>query len=176
MNHEIGGIGRPGPNVPHQAPPSPRRSGSPQNRPSPPRDRVDIGRNGKVTMQQAVMIITERSMEHVRQGIGESREALRIPGEKTVDPVPDAAAGRIMVFALEGFEQFQRTELKDMDAAKARQAYAGLLGPAVRRGIAEAETILTALNALNANVRAFISEMSQELEQRIADFVDNGDG
>lgn len=175
MNHEIGGIGRPGSHAPHQGPQSPRRAASPQNRAPAPRDRVDIGRDGKVTLRQAVMIVTERSMEHVRQGIGASREALRLIVEKPFDPAPDAATERIMGFALEGFERFQQTEREDMDAAEARQAYAGLIGPAVREGIAEAERILTALNAMNANVRAFISDVSQALDQRIADFVRSGD-
>lgn len=173
MNHQIGGIDRPGPNPPHQAPPAPSRFASSQNRPSPPRDRVDIGRNGKVTMQQAVMIIAERSMEHVRQGIGESREALDITGEKSVAPFPDAVAGRIMDFALKGFEGFQRTALEEMEAAEARQTYAGLIRPAMRQGIAEAETILTALNAMNANMTGFVSDVSQALDRRIAVFLNN---
>ena len=171
MNHEVGGIGRPGPNAPRQAPPSSRRSASSLSHPPGPRDRVDIGRNGIVTMRQAVAIVTERSMEHVRQEIGESRETLRTTGEKPVEPTPAAATDHIMDFALQGFEQFQSMELADMEVAEARQAYASLIGSAVRQGIEEAERILTALNAMNANVREFILDVSHALDRRIADFV-----
>ncbi|MFP4172491.1 MAG: DUF5610 domain-containing protein [Candidatus Hydrogenedentota bacterium] len=124
-------------------------------------------------MQQAVMIIAERSMEQVRQAIGESREALGKTGEEAVPPIPDAVAGRIMDFALKGFEGFQRTAFKEMEAAEARQAYASLIRPAVRQGIAEAQTILTALNAMNANMTEFVSDVSQALDGRIAGFLTN---
>ena len=176
MNHEIGGIGRLGSHAPKPGTPGPRGAASPQNRSLAPRDRVDIGRDSAVTLRQAVMIVAERSMEQVRQGIGASREALQLTMDKPLDPVADAATDRVMGFALEGFEQFQRAEHKDMDAAGTRQAYASVIGPAMREGIAEAERILTALNAMNANVRTFISDVSQALDRRIADFVKNGDG
>ncbi len=174
MNQLVGGIARPGPSPPRHMPAGPRRSASATTRYAAPRDRVDLGRNGAVTPRQAAMIITERSMEQVRQVIKESRETLRQATDRPIEPIPEAAVERIMAFALEGFERFQAIEFADRKGPEARQAYAAIIGPAMHEGVEEAGRILEALNAMNAAMKVFLSDVSGQLERRLAEFTKPG--
>ena len=178
MSGEISGIGSLNPGNPRQTPGGRQDAGPAQPgraAGAAPRDRVDIGRNGPLTPEQAAGIVTERSMEQLRQVVNEARDALGLDDDAPGDTSPGAAAGRIMEFALGFFERFREEGGgRELEEAEARQAFADLIGPAIEEGIGEARDILTALNAMNAGVTRFIDGVSKEIGVRLDEFVENG--
>ncbi len=141
----------------------------------PPRsgDRLDIGRSGALSNEQAMNIVLERAMEKLRGVVDQAKAELGIPAGQTLDTSPEATANRIVEFALGFFETYaERHGLNDDEEGRA--AYAEFIGKAVNQGIDEARGILNALNALNPDVNGSIDKTTDLINQQFDRFIING--
>ncbi len=136
-------------------------------------DRLDIGRTGALTNDQAMNIVLERAMEKLRGVVDQAKAELGIPAGQTLDTSPEATATRIVEFALGFFENYaSRHKLNDDEEGRA--AYVEFISKAVYKGIDEARGILNALNALNPDVNGNIDKTTDLINQQFERFIVNG--
>lgn len=138
-----------------------------------PGDRVELGRSGSLTNEQAMNIVLERAMEKLRGVVHQARAELGIPEGKELDTSPEATANRIVEFALGFFDNYaKRHNLNDDEEGRA--AYVEFISKAVYKGVDEARGILNALNALNPNVSGNIDKTVDLINQGFDRFIANG--
>jgi len=138
------------------------------------KDSVSFG-NGKVSSNEVMQIVTERSMAQLRAVVGEARAELGLPDGAVLDTSPEATANRIADFALNFFGRFAENN-KLGDNEEGRRQFADFIGKAINQGISEARNILGALQALNPSVESNIDKTAGIIQQRLEDFVLNGRG
>ena len=100
-------------------------------------------------------------------------EAAKAASDKDVIGALELAAGRIADFALGAFEAFKRNH-GELGEDKAREEFVAFIGAAINQGISEARGILEALSALNPEVGSKIDTISAFIQQRLDDFLANG--
>ena len=122
-------------------------------------DKLDLGQSGPLTMEQAIAIVTERSMSKLRAVVGDARAALGIPEGSALDTSPEATAQRIGDFALNFFDKYQQQH-PEVSGDDARKQFADFIGKAIGQGIQEAQGILGALSALNPDVNQKIDSIA----------------
>ena len=105
--------------------------------------------------------------------VGDARAELGIPEGAAIDTSAEATAGRIADFALGAFEAFKRNH-GDLGEDEAREEFVAFIGAAINQGISEARGILEALSALNPEVGTKIDTISGFIQQRLDDFLANG--
>ena len=121
----------------------------------------------------SMRVVLERAMEKLRAVVGDARAELGIPEGAALDTSAEATAGRIADFALGAFEAFKRNH-GDLGEDEARQEFVAFIGAAINQGISEARGILEALSALNPEVGSKIDTISAFIQQRLDDFLANG--
>jgi len=136
-------------------------------------DSVSFGGGEAVSNSQALQIVTERAFEKLRSVVAEARAELGIPEGEELDTSPEATANRIADFALGFFDNYAENNSL-ADDAEGRQQFVDFIGAAVQQGIDEARGILTSLQALNPEVDGNIEQTSSIIQNRFADFVENG--
>lgn len=136
-------------------------------------DTLSLGKGEAVDTNQAMNVVLERAMDKLRSVVSDARQALGMADNAQIDTSPEATASRIADFALGMFDKWrgQHTGLSDDDA---RQQFADYIGNAIQDGIEEARGILTSLNALNGEVDTNINKTWENVQQRLKDFVSNG--
>lgn len=137
------------------------------------RDIVTIGGHGPVSTKQAMNMVLERTFEKLRGVVAEARQALGIPEGAVIDTSPEATATRIADFALGWYDNW-RANHEELVEEDARKQFAGFIGGAISQGIEEARGILTALEALTPHVGTDINTTWGLIQERLADFVENG--
>jgi len=134
------------------------------------RDKLDLGQSGPLSTEDAINLVTERSLNKLLSVVNEARAELGIPEGTALDISPEATAGRIADFAL-GFFDAYRERYEDLSDDEARQQFADFIGGAIGQGIEEARGILGALQALNPDVDNTIETIAGLIQQRLDDFV-----
>jgi len=135
-----------------------------------PKDQLELGRNGRVSNEQSMQMVVERSMEKLRAVVTEAREALGIPEGAVIDTSPEATGNRIADFALSFFEKWSENH-PELAGEEGRAEYASFIGGAIQQGIAEARDILSALSALSPEVNGNIDATWGVIQTRLEDFV-----
>lgn len=138
------------------------------------RDRLDLGKSGPLSTEDAINIVTERSLNKLLSVINDARGALGIPEGSTLDISPEATAGRIADFAL-GFFDTYLEQHSELEGDEARKQFAEFIGGAIGQGIEEARGILGALQALNPDVDNKIGTIADLIQQRLDAFVSGTD-
>ncbi|GMV95090.1 MAG: hypothetical protein AMXMBFR82_48680 [Candidatus Hydrogenedentota bacterium] len=134
------------------------------------RDSLDLGQSGPLSTEDAINIVTERSLNKLLSVVNEARAELGIPEGSVLDISPEATAGRIADFAL-GFFDVYREQHSELGENEARQQFAEFIGGAIGQGIEEARGILGALQALNPDVDNKIETIADLIQQRLDAFV-----
>lgn len=167
MVNDIGNVGR---RVDHPLPTPSSRNSRSRATEAQPRDRVEFSGRGRVDIRQMIEIVTERSVSQVRWVVSEASAQLELPQGADLDTSASATALRIADFALDAFDQW-REGRQELSGEEARAQFAGLIGPAIDRGIAEAQRILTALNAMSSETTSFVNDVESTVHQRLDGFV-----
>lgn len=133
-------------------------------------DKLDLGQGGPLTAEQAIAIVTERSISKLQAVVSDARASLGLPEDSAVDISPEATANRIADFALNFFDKYleRHPEISGDDAKK---QFAEFIGGAIGQGIEEARGILGALSALNPDVDNHINSIAGLIQKRLDDFV-----
>lgn len=138
-----------------------------------PRDSVEFGKNGALSMEQSMNIVVERALDKLRSVVEQARAELGLPEDAVIDTSAEATGDRIATFALGAWDKYAKLH-KLEDNEDGRKQFADFIGGAINQGISEARGILGALNALSSDVDANINKTSDIIQQRLQDFVANG--
>ncbi len=133
-------------------------------------DTLDLGQSGPLSTEQAISIVTERSMNKLLAVVSDARTQLGLSENDPLDVSPEATANRIADFALNFFDKYmeQHPEVSGDDSKK---QFADFIGGAIGQGIEEARGILGALSALNSDVDNHINSIADLIQKRLDDFV-----
>jgi hypothetical protein len=134
------------------------------------RDKLDLGQSGPLTTEQAIAIVTERTISKLSAVVADARAALGLPEGGPLDVSPEATATRIADFALNFFDKYQEQH-PEVSGDDARKQFAKFIGDAIGQGIKEARGILDALSALNPDVNQKIDSISNVIQKRLDSFV-----
>ncbi|NIA14800.1 MAG: hypothetical protein GWP08_12050 [Nitrospiraceae bacterium] len=133
-------------------------------------DKLEIGKNTRLTTDQATNAVLMRAMDKLRAVVSDARSALGMPEDAIIDTSAEATANRIADFALSAFDKWSKNH-SEAGGEEARQQFADFIGGAIAQGISEARDILSALDSLSPEVDSNIDSTWQIIQQRLQDFV-----
>jgi hypothetical protein len=137
-------------------------------------DEVLFGSSGSLNSQQSMDVLYQQAMQKLQNVVSDSKKALGIADDTTLDTSPEATAGRIADFALGAFSSWLKNH-SGLSTEDAKGQFADFIGGAVQEGINQARGILTALNSLTDNVNSNIDKTWNIIQKRLADFVSGND-
>ena len=133
-------------------------------------DSLNLGASGPLSTEDAIGIVTERSMNKLLEVVNQAKADLGIPEGGILDTSPEATAQRITDFALGFFDKFLENH-PDIEGEDARKQYAEFIGGAIGQGVEEARGILDALSVLNPDLDGHITSITDLIQQRLDAFV-----
>ncbi|MBX7259437.1 MAG: DUF5610 domain-containing protein [Candidatus Hydrogenedentes bacterium] len=133
-------------------------------------DKLDLGQSGPLTTEQAISIVTERSISKLQAVVSDARASLGLSEDSPLDVSPEATANRIADFALNFFDKYLEKH-PEVSGDDAKKQFAEFIGGAIGQGIEEARGILGALSALNPDVDNHINSIADLIQKRLDDFV-----
>ncbi|MCC6697821.1 MAG: DUF5610 domain-containing protein [Candidatus Hydrogenedentes bacterium] len=133
-------------------------------------DTLDLGASGPLSTEEAIGIVTERSLNKLLEVVQQARAELGLPEGGVLDTSPEATAQRITDFALGFFDKYLENN-PGLEGEEARKQYAEFIGGAINQGVDEARGILNALSVLNPDVENHITSITDLIQQRLDAFV-----
>lgn len=133
-------------------------------------DSLDLGASGPLSTEEAIGIVTERSLNKLLEVVEQARAELGLPEGGVLDTSPEATAQRITDFALGFFDKYLENH-PDIEGEEARKQYAEFIGDAIGQGVEEARGILNALSVLSPDVENHITSITDLIQQHLDAFV-----